>query len=145
MRRATISISDQLDEKVERFRMMQPAKPSLTSVVQAALEVYLEDGSDSGRPPMLTRILRNRSEIRRIVTSHGGAHPRLFGSVARGDESPDSDIDLLIELERGRTLFDLAAMRAELEQLLETPVDVVTTAGLEGDLREELLAEALAL
>jgi predicted nucleotidyltransferase len=48
-------------------------------------------------------------------------------------------------LAKGRTLFDLAAMRAELEDLLGVPIDVVATSGLEGDVRDEVLAEALAL
>jgi predicted nucleotidyltransferase len=65
--------------------------------------------------------------------------------VARGEAGEDSDIDLLIDLGQGRTLFDLAAMHAELEDLLGMPIDVVTTSGLEGEVREEVLAEALAL
>lgn len=146
MRRATITLADGLDEKVERFRMTQPARPSLTSVVQAALENYLETGgARAGGSTVLSRILRHRAEIRRIVSDHGGSNPVLFGSVARGEATDGSDIDLLIDLARGRTLFDLAAMRAELEDLLEAPIDVVTTSGLEDEVREEVLAEALVL
>jgi hypothetical protein len=146
MRRATITLADGLDEKVERFRMTQPARPSLTSVVVAALESYLETGgARAGQSTALNRVLRHRAEIRRVVSNHGGSNPRLFGSVARGEAGEDSDIDLLIDLGQGRTLFDLAAMHAELEDLLGMPIDVVTTSGLEGEVREEVLAEALAL
>ena len=146
MRRATITLADGLDEKVERFRMTQPARPSLTSVVAAALESYLETGGARAvQSTVLNRVLRHRAEIRRIVSNHGGSNPFLFGSVARGEAREDSDIDLLIDLGQGRTLFDLAAMRAELEDLLGVPIDVVATSGLEGDVRDEVLAEALAL
>jgi hypothetical protein len=146
VRRATITLADGLDEKVERFRMTQPARPSLTSVVAAALESYLETGgARTVQSTVLNRVLRHRAEIRRIVSNHGGSNPFLFGSVARGEARGDSDIDLLIDLGQGRTLFDLAAMRAELEDLLGVPIDVVATSGLEGDVRDEVLAEALAL
>ena len=146
MRRATITFADGLDEKVERFRMNQPARPSLTAVVQAALEMYL--GIGEPRPDqssVLNRILRHRGEVRRIVSHHGGSNPQIFGSVARGEATESSDIDLLVDLAPGRTLFDLAAMRAELEDLLDAPIDVVTTSGLEAEVRDEVLAEALAL
>jgi predicted nucleotidyltransferase len=146
VRRATITLADGLDEKVERFRMTQPARPSLTSVVAAALESYLETGgARTVQSTVLNRVLRHRAEIRRIVSNHGGSNPFLFGSVARGEARGDSDIDLLIDLGQGRTLFDLAAMRAELEDLLGVRIDVVATSGLEGDVRDEVLAEALAL
>lgn len=144
MRRATITLHDDLDERVERFRAGQPARPSLTAVVQAALESYLDEGT----PPsaaILSRVLSRRADIRRIVSAHGGSNARLFGSVARGEASEASDIDLVVEVEPGRTLFDIAAMRAELEALLGLPVDVVTPSGLGGDAREEVLAEALTL
>lgn len=146
MRRATISIPDDLEDKVERFRMTQPARPSLTSVVQAALENYLEAGSvKADTQTVVDHLLRHRAEIRRVVGDHGGSNPRLFGSLARGEGHESSDVDILVDLESGRTLFDLAAMRAELERLLEVPVDVVTTSGLEGEVRDEILSDALAL
>ncbi|HZD23118.1 MAG TPA: nucleotidyltransferase family protein [Acidimicrobiia bacterium] len=146
MRRATITLPDDLEEKVERFRLAQPARPSLTAVVQAALEAYLMPGTAaSDSQSMLSCLLRHRADIRRIVASHGGANPRLFGSVARGEADERSDLDILVDLEPGHTLFDLAAMRAELEILLGMPVDVVTTSGLEGELEEAIRSDALAL
>jgi len=90
-------------------------------------------------------VLRHRSEIHALVTSHGASHPRVFGSVARGTAGPGSDIDLLVDLEPGRTLFDLAALRAELESLLAMPVDVVPCARLADDIRSEIMADSLAL
>lgn len=72
----------------------------------------------------------NKLEINNIVRRHRGRTVSLFGSVARGDESPTSDIDFLIEFEPGSSLFDLFHISEELEALLGTPVDVVSTGGL---------------
>lgn len=93
----------------------------------------------------LERVLGHRQTVRRIVSDRGGSNPRVFGSVARGEAGRKSDIDLLVDLEPGRTLFDLAAMRADLEELLDMPVDVVSSSGLDGDISAEIFAEALAL
>ena len=90
-------------------------------------------------------VLRHRGEIRDVVAAHGASRPRVFGSVARGTAGPGSDVDLLVDLEPGRTLFDLAALRAELERLLGLPVDVVPSAGLADDTRSEIMSESLAL
>lgn len=145
MRRATITIPDGLDEELERFRLSQPAPPSLTAVIQAALERYLMKGESKAVPTLLARVLQHRTEIRHVVADHGGSNPQLFGSVARGEEETESDIDLLIDLAPGRTLFDLAAMRSELEDLLDAPVDVVARGGLDADAQAELVGDALAL
>ncbi len=107
-------------------------------------------GGDTGAPDATTmsvtdRVLRNRKRINEVAAAHGARHPRLFGSAARGTAGPDSDVDLIVDLDAGRTLFDLAALRAELERILGTSVDVVPSAGLAGDAKDEILAEALAL
>ena len=91
------------------------------------------------------RVLRNRKQILEVAAAYGARHPRLFGSAARGTAGPDSDVDLVVDLDPGRTLFDLAALRGELEQLLGTSVDVVPSGGLAGEARDEILAEALTL
>ncbi len=72
----------------------------------------------------------NKLEINRIVRRHRGKSVSLFGSVARGDETPTSDIDFLDEFEPGSSLFDLFHISEELEALLGIPVDVVSTGGL---------------
>ncbi len=72
----------------------------------------------------------NKLEINEIVRRHRGRSVSLFGSVARGDETPTSDIDFLVQFEPGSSLFDLFHISEELEALLGTPVDVVSAGGL---------------
>lgn len=69
----------------------------------------------------------------------------MFGSLARGEARPESDIDLLVRMERGRSLFDQAALLVELRDLLGRDVDVVTEEGLRGSIRERVLREAVPL
>ena len=69
---------------------------------------------------------------------------RLFGSVARGDDRPDSDIDLLVDFDRDSSLFDLMRMTRELEELLGHPVDVVSAGGLK-DRDRHILSESVGL
>lgn len=81
----------------------------------------------------------------RAATEHGAHGVRVFGSRARGDARAHSDVDLLVRLDAGRTLLDLAALRSALEDLLGCPVDIVTEAGLSPYLRDDILAEAIPL
>ena len=104
-----------------------------------------EVGGSHGVVPAIDVVLRYRHAIHETMTVHGASHPRLFGSVARGTAEPDSDVDLLVDLEPNRTLFDLAALRADLEQLLGRRVDVVPAAGLDGEVRTEIQADAIAI
>ncbi|MEP7352385.1 MAG: nucleotidyltransferase domain-containing protein [Acidobacteriota bacterium] len=83
--------------------------------------------------------------VREIAARHGALHLRLFGSIARGEDRPDSDLDLLVDLEPGRSLLDLIAIKQDLEDLLHRPVDVVTEASLSPYMREAVLKEALTL
>jgi hypothetical protein len=86
-----------------------------------------------------------RESILQIATMRGAKNVRIFGSVARGQSDEMSDIDFLVEMEPGRTLFDLSGLLADLETLLQHPVDVVTEKGLRPRVRERVLAEAVAL
>ena len=84
-------------------------------------------------------------EILRVAHAHGASTVRVFGSRARGDSRSDSDLDLLIALEPGRSLLDIVAIKQDLEDLLGYSVDVVTEGGLSPYLRDRILAEALPL
>jgi predicted nucleotidyltransferase len=88
---------------------------------------------------------RNREEILRIAARHGARNVRVFGSVARGDDRPDSDVDLLVEMEDDRSLLDLVGLEQDLEDLLSRNVDVLTDASIHPDLRLRIAAEARAL
>jgi uncharacterized protein len=91
-------------------------------------------------------ILRlKRDEILRIAARRGARNLRIFGSVARGTASPQSDIDFLVDMESGRSLFDLGGLLNDLQDLLGRPVDVVTEAGLRRRIRARVLAEARPL
>jgi len=87
----------------------------------------------------------HRKEILQIAARNGAVNVRVFGSVARGDNTPDSDIDFLVNLEAGRSLMDLARLLRELNILLGRPVDVVTEAGLRPRIKPQVLAEARPL
>jgi predicted nucleotidyltransferase len=94
----------------------------------------------------LTDLVRERrSDILRVAQQHGASNVRLFGSVARGEADESSDIDLLVDLEPGRSLLDHAALVLELEQLLGWKVDVATERGLRSVLRERVLQDATPL
>ncbi len=86
-----------------------------------------------------------RAEIQRIAASHGATNIRVFGSVARGEDRPDSDIDLLVDLERGRSLLDLIAIKQDVEDLLGRRVDVVVERSLSPYIRESVLEAAVSL
>jgi uncharacterized protein len=85
------------------------------------------------------------ADIVRVARAHGAMTVRVFGSRARGDAGPESDLDLLVALEPGRSLLDLVAIKQDLEDLLRFPVDVVTEASLSPYLRDAVLAEARPL
>jgi predicted nucleotidyltransferase len=87
----------------------------------------------------------HRDEIKSIVARHHGRSVAVFGSVARGDETPGSDIDLLVELEPGTRPFAILALGADLEEALGVKVDVVTPDSLRERLRAAVLAEAIRL
>ena len=90
-------------------------------------------------------LLSKRQEIMQIASRNGAYNVRVFGSVARGEARPDSDVDFLVNLEANRSLLDLARLLRELQILLDCSVDVVTEAGLRPRLRSQVLKEARPL
>ena len=86
-----------------------------------------------------------RDEILRIAARYGARNLRVFGSVARGNADADSDVDLLVELEPGRSLLDLGGLLMDLQDLLGRRVDVVTERGLRERIRDRVLREAVPL
>jgi hypothetical protein len=86
-----------------------------------------------------------RDEILRIATRYGAGHVRVFGSVARGEADERSDVDFLVDLEKGRSLLDLGGLLMDLQDLLGRRVDVVTEKGLRERIRNRVLGEAVPL
>jgi predicted nucleotidyltransferase len=87
----------------------------------------------------------HRDDILRLAREHGAKNLRLFGSAARGDERADSDLDFLVEMEKGRSLVDHVALKQDLEDLLDCEVDVVTEGALHSQIRERVLQQAVSL
>ena len=90
-------------------------------------------------------VASHREEILATARKQGAYNVRVFGSVARGEARPDSDIDFLVNLEAGRSLMDLARLLRELESILGRNVDVVTEAGLLPRIRTRVLRDARTL
>jgi uncharacterized protein len=86
-----------------------------------------------------------REDILRVASKRGASNVRVFGSVARGEADAKSDIDLLVDLEPGRSLFDLGGLLMDLQDLLGRKVDVVTERGLRERIRARVLQEAIPL
>ena len=94
----------------------------------------------------MNRLLEEKSkDIKSIAAGFGAKNVRVFGSMARDEVSPDSDVDILVELEEGHDLLDIIAIKQELEELLGRQVDVVTEASVSPYIRDEVLRQAVAL
>ena len=93
----------------------------------------------------LDAIRARREAILRLAGNYGIRRVRLFGSVARGEDRPESDVDVLIEFEPGRSLLDQIGFRQDLEELLGRRVDVVSEGGISPYLEDRILSEAVPL
>ncbi len=90
-----------------------------------------------------SRVAQHRERIRSVVAQHRAASPRVFGSVARGDDEPGSDLDLLVDFNDEATLLDEVGLRLALRDLLQIDVDVVAADTLRGELRDRIFREAV--
>ena len=91
-------------------------------------------------------LIRDKGEdILRVSRQHGAKKVQIFGSVARGQATVTSDLDLLVEMEPGSSLLDIVAIKQDLEDLLGCKVDVVTESALSPYIRENVLKEARTL
>jgi predicted nucleotidyltransferase len=91
----------------------------------------------------LQNIERNRKRIISIAKRHGAVKLRAFGSVVRGEDGPESDLDFLVRMEPHHDLLDLIALSQELEELLHRKTDVVSDEALSPYIRERILLEAI--
>ncbi|BDO40650.1 helix-turn-helix domain-containing protein [Cellulomonas sp. NTE-D12] len=98
------------------------------------------------RTPRMAKLRANRERVRRVAHRHGASNVRVFGSVARGEDGPDSDVDILVDLDvRTRGLLPLAAIADDLSVLLGERVDVAPADALAPHVAETALAEAVPL
>lgn len=88
---------------------------------------------------------QKRHDILRIAAQHGARNLRVFGSVARGEDRPHSDVDLLVDMDSDRSLLDIVGLGQDLEELLDRKVDILTDASLHPALRDRILAESRPL
>lgn len=132
----------------------QPALPTLQRLIEATgarlqitLEEPAEEPAEPRRPGHVSRLVRERrADLVAVAAAHGARRLRVFGSAARGDDHPDSDVDLLADLPEGMGLFALARLVEELERVLDgIKVDLVPDRDLKPDLREEIEHEAWPL
>jgi predicted nucleotidyltransferase/DNA-binding XRE family transcriptional regulator len=129
----------------------QPSVPTLTTLIAATgYELDLSIGKPRRGVQRLTgpvgrRLRRRRSEVLELAGRHGVQVLGVFGSVARGEDRPDSDIDLLVELPDGMGLFAVARVQNELQELLGSPVDLIPEAGLKAGVRPSVEADLVRL
>lgn len=90
----------------------------------------------------LDKLRRERGQILSLAAKHGARYVRVFGSVARGEERPDSDIDFLVEVAPDRSLLDVGGLQMDLQETLAHRVDVVTRKGLKRRLPSRVLRES---
>lgn len=93
----------------------------------------------------LFELQARREEILRTAEKYGAYNVHVFGSVARGEDDAQSDIDLLVDMEPGRSLFDLGGLLTDLQTVLGRDVDVVAEKGLRESIRNQVLREAMVL
>ena len=91
------------------------------------------------------KLVAHRQEILRLAAQHGARRVRVFGSVARREADAESDVDFLVEMEPGRSLFDMGALLVALEELLGCRVDLVTEESIHERMRRHVLREAIDL
>lgn len=91
------------------------------------------------------RLKRKRDDVLAIAEAHGARNVRVFGSVARGEETDDSDLDLLVEMEPGRSLLDMGRLLMDLQDLLGCEVQIAEPEALHWYVRKRVLEEAVPL
>jgi uncharacterized protein len=88
---------------------------------------------------------QHRAEVLQLATAYGASDVRVFGSVARGDDDETSDIDLLVRMAPGRSVFDIGGLLMDLQELLGRRVDIVTERGLRPRIRAQVVRDAIPI
>lgn len=147
--------SDEIREARTRAEMSQTELSQRSGVAQPNIAAY-EAGTRRPSATMLSRLLTaarprpsavvaaHRAEILRLAGVNKADDVRMFGSIARGEDTPDSDVDLLVRFAPDASLFDQARLILDLEELLGVSVDVVSEGGLTGR-HHQIRTDAVAL
>jgi hypothetical protein len=124
-----------------------PNVSTLERVLRATGTTLVASRLPAGRPSgRLSRLLDQRRDgIVELAARHHASNVRVFGSIARGEETDTSDVDLLVDMDPGRSLLDQVRLRRELSQLLGVEVDVVTSGGLLERDKVTIFTEAVPL
>jgi predicted nucleotidyltransferase/DNA-binding XRE family transcriptional regulator len=129
----------------------QPSLPALMRLIDAAgsdLRLVLEAqpaGLDRLAGPIGRRVRRHRAELATVAAASGVTRLAVFGSVARGQEGPDSDVDLLIEVPPGLGLLGIGRLREQFEDIVGASVDLVPSGDLKPEVRERVAADLVEL
>lgn len=134
-----------LDPKLKEtaMRMAESSGRSLTNMVEEGLRLVVAHSAQKPRPS--DAVALHRAALLDIIGRHGATNPRVFGSVARGDDDQDSDLDLLVDRLPGTGMMKLARLQIEAEALLGLPVDIHTPDGLREQVRLTVMREARPL
>lgn len=130
----------------------EPGLETLRKLVEASghdMEIGLEPRADGPRglpdTPRGRSLRRHRKALIEMAARHDASNVRVFGSVARGDDSSGSDVDLLVDLGPRVGLLSLIGLEVEMEELLGVDVDLIPASGLKPGVRDRVLAEAIPL
>ena len=129
----------------------QPSLPALGRLIDAAgFELTLGLRRPPGRlrrlsGPVGRRVRRHRKDLIATAAAYGVSNLRVFGSVARGEDRPDSDVDLLADFPPGLSLFGLGRVEADLEGILGARVNLIPAADLKAGVREQVESDLIAL
>ncbi|NEE04657.1 helix-turn-helix domain-containing protein [Phytoactinopolyspora halotolerans] len=129
----------------------QPALPTLARLIEATghdIDLVLrprEAPLHQSSGPLASKVHAHRAELRKAAAKYGASNLRLFGSVARGEESESSDVDLLADFSPGTSLFTLARLRRDLEAILDAPVDIVPASDLKPGVRADVERDLVLL
>lgn len=139
-------MNEQLRHAIEAAQQM--SDEAQNAIATRILEEIAQQEKDAlkTQPLSLNKLLQEkREDILRIAARYGASNIRVFGSIARGEADIKSDIDLLVDLEQGRSLLDLGGLLMDLQDLLGHKVDIVTEQGLRPRMKEQVLKEAISL
>lgn len=148
----------------ERAGLTQVALAERTGIMQSVISAYERGRRDPSAsalerlvgaaglsltlaeaPPGLRAVRQHAPELRRLLADFGATNVEVFGSVARGEDAPDSDVDLLVDLAPDVGMFDVLRMHAAAEALLGRAVDIVPRADLKSDVADAVRLEAVTL